>query len=144
MLKGIPSIISPELLKVLMEMGHGDEIVFADGNFPAAANAKRLIRCDGHNVAELLEAVLPLFPVDTYAKAPVSLMSVVPGDTVKPTIWDEYKDIIKKHNNDKEAEIEFVDRFEFYDRAKEAYAIVATSEKALYANIIIKKGVVVE
>lgn len=144
MLKGIPSIISPELLKVLMEMGHGDEIVFADGNFPAAANAKRLIRCDGHNVTELLEAILPLFPVDTYAKAPVSLMSVVPGDTVKPTIWDEYKETITKHNNGKEVEIEFVDRFEFYDRAKEAYAIVATSEKALYANLIIKKGVVVE
>lgn len=144
MLKGIPSIISPELLKVLMEMGHGDEIVFADGNFPAASHAKQLIRCDGHTVTEMLEAILPLFPIDTYSKNPVSLMSVVPGDTVEPTIWDEYSETIKKHNNDKAVEIEFIDRFEFYDRAKNAYAIVATSEKALYANLILKKGVVVE
>lgn len=144
MLKGIPSIISPELLKVLMEMGHGDEIVFADGNFPAAANAQRLIRCDGHTVTQMLEAILPLFPLDTYSKAPVSLMSVVPGDTVVPTIWDEYKETIKKYQDDPAVEIEFIDRFAFYDRAKEAYAIVATSEKALYANIILKKGVVVE
>lgn len=143
MLKGIPSIISPELIKVLMEMGHGDEIVFADGNFPAASNAQRLIRCDGHNVTELLDAILPLFPLDTYTKAPIALMSVVQGDTVVPTIWDEYKDIITKHNG-KSVEIEFADRFAFYERAKEAYAIVATSEKALYANLILKKGVVTQ
>lgn len=144
MLKGIPSIISPELLKVLMEMGHGDEIVFADGNFPAAANAKRLIRCDGHTVTEMLEAILPLLPLDTYSAAPVSLMSVVPGDTVVATIWEDYQVTIKRHNDGKEVDIEYIDRFAFYDRAKKAYAIVATSEKALYANIIIKKGVVIE
>lgn len=144
MLKGIPSIISPELLKVLMEMGHGDEIVFADGNFPAAAKAKRLIRCDGHTVTEILEAILPLFPLDTYSESPVSLMSVVPGDTIVPSIWEEYQSTIKKHNEGKEVSIEFVDRFAFYDRAKDSYAIVATSEKALYANLILKKGVVTE
>lgn len=143
MLKNIPAIISPELMKVLMEMGHGDEIVFADGNFPAAANAQRLIRCDGHTVTELLEAILPFFPLDTYADHSVGLMAVVPGDTVVPTIWDEYKSVIKKHDG-KEANIEFVERFDFYNRAKEAYAIVATSESALYANIILKKGVVTE
>jgi len=140
MLKGIPKIISPELMKVLMEMGHGDEIVIADGNFPAATCAKRLIRCDGHNVPEVLDAILMFFPLDTYTKKPVSLMSVVPGDDVKPVIWDEYKAIIKKHEGEKE--IEFVERFEFYERAKNAFAVVATSESALYANIILKKGVV--
>ena len=97
MLKGIPSILSPELLKILMEMGHGDEIVISDGNFPAASMAQRLVRCDGHNVPELLEAILKIFPLDTYTEAPVSLMAVVPGDTVKPTIWDTYKEIVKKH-----------------------------------------------
>jgi L-fucose mutarotase len=143
MLKGIPGIISPELLKILMEMGHGDELVIADGNFPAASIAKRLVRCDGHNVPELLDAVLKFFPLDSYAEAPVALMAVVPGDTVKPTIWDTYKEIIKKHEPVTN-KIEFVERFAFYERAKNAYAVVATGEKALYANIIIKKGVVVE
>lgn len=143
MLKNIPSIISPELMKIMMEMGHGDEIVFGDGNFPAASNAQRLVRCDGHTVTELLEAILPFFPLDTYAEHSVGLMAVVPGDTVVPTIWEEYKEVIQKHDG-KEANIEYIDRFEFYNRAQKAYAIVATSESALYANIILKKGVVVE
>lgn len=143
MLKGIPPIISPDLMKVLMEMGHGDEIVFVDGNFPAAANAQRLVRCDGHNVPELLDAVLPFFPLDTYSEAPATLMSVVPGDTVVPVIWDDFKEILNKHDG-KEVNIEFVDRYAFYERAKNAFAIVATSEKALYANVIITKGVVTE
>lgn len=143
MLKGIPAIISPELLKILMEMGHGDEIVIADGNFPAAAYAKRLVRCDGHNVPEILEAIIKFFPLDTYAKAPVSLMEVVSGDTIKPTIWDSYRHIISKYEPVSN-KIEFVERFNFYEKAKNAYAIVATGEKALYANIILKKGVVVE
>lgn len=140
MLKGIPKIISPELMKVLMEMGHGDEIVIADGNFPAATCAKRLIRCDGHNVPEVLDAILKFFPLDTYVKKPVGLMAVSPGDNVKPVIWDEYKAIIEKYEGEKE--IEFIERFEFYERAKKAFAVVATSESALYANIILKKGVV--
>jgi L-fucose mutarotase len=143
MLKGIPSILTPELLKILMEMGHGDEIVISDGNFPAAAYAKRLVRCDGHNVPELLEAILKFFPLDTYSAAPVSLMEVVKGDTVKPTIWEVYKDIVNKHEPVAN-KIENVERFAFYERAKKAYAIIATGEKALYANIILKKGVVVE
>ena len=143
MLKGIPDILSPELLKVLMEMGHGDEIVIADGNFPSASMAKRLIRCDGHNVPELLDAILKFFPLDSYSKTQAGLMAVVPGDTVKPVIWDTFREILNKHepvNNS----IEFIERFSFYDRAKDAYAIIATGEKALYANIILKKGVVVE
>lgn len=143
MLKGIPSIISPELLKILMEMGHGDELVISDGNFPAAGYAKRLIRCDGLNVPELLEAILKFFPLDTYSYAPVSLMEVVAGDTVKTPIWEVYKEIINKHEPVAN-KVENVERFAFYERAKSAYAIVATSEKALYANVILKKGVVVE
>ena len=90
MLKGIPSILSPELLKILMEMGHGDEIVIGDGNFPAASNAQRLVRCDGHAVPELLDAMLQLMPLDTYVDAPVALMETTQGDP-RPVIWDESK-----------------------------------------------------
>jgi L-fucose mutarotase len=140
-LKGIANIISPELLKVLMEMGHGDEIVIADGNFPAASHAARLIRCDGHGAIPLLEAILPLFPLDQYVQAPVALMSVVPGDPTKPEIWTEYKRVLEKYETS-HTQFEFVERYAFYDRAKEAYAIVATGEPALYANIILKKGVI--
>jgi L-fucose mutarotase len=142
MLKGIPSIISPELMKTLMEMGHSDEIVIADGNFPAATCASnKLVRCDGHTVPEVLDAILKFFPLDTYVEAPVGLMSVVPGDDVKPVIWDKYREVVDKHEGS-QVKFEFIERFEFYERAKKAYAIVATSEGALYANIILKKGVV--
>lgn len=144
MLKGIPSILSPELLKILMEMGHGDEIVLGDGNFPAASYAKRLVRLDGHGVPEILDAILKIFPLDTFVENPVSLMAVVPGDNTKPVIWDEYRSIIRKYDEKMADKIEFVERFKFYERAKNAYAILATGESALYANIILKKGVVVE
>ncbi len=143
MLKGIPPILSPELMKVMLEMGHGDELVLADGNFPAASCAQRLVRCDGHHVPELLEAMLQFFPLDPYVAKPVGLMAVVPGDTVKPTIGDEYRTIVQKHAP-QAADFELIERFAFYERAKHAFAIVATSEKALYANIILKKGVVTE
>lgn len=140
MLKKIPNIIQPELLKILMEMGHGDEIVIGDGNFPAASCAKRLVRCDGHNVPEVLKAILELFPLDTYSE-PVTLMSVVPGDNYKPEIWLQYEKIITE-SGEPFKEFDFVDRFEFYDRAKDAYAIISTSEPSLYANLILKKGVI--
>lgn len=140
MLKGIPSVISPELLKIIMEMGHGDELVIGDGNFPAASNAKRLVRLDGHGVCEILDALLSLFPLDTYVEAPVGLMAVTPGDDAKPVIWDDYRRIIKEREGDHN--IEMIERFEFYERSRNAYAIVATGETALYANIILKKGVV--
>lgn len=143
MLKGIPKIISPELIKVLMEMGHGDEIVISDGNFPAAECARRIVRADGHNVPELLDAILKFFPLDPYVEKPVSIMGVVPGDTAKTPIWEVYRQIVKKHNSEFK-DFENVERFEFYERAKKAFAIVATGESALYANIILKKGVVVE
>ena len=102
MLKGIPKVLPPELLKILMEMGHGDYIVLADGNFPGAALAQRLVRCDGHGVPEILDAVLKLMPLDPYVEKPVSLMEVVPGDNVVPVIWDTYRDIVKKYEPEKE------------------------------------------
>ena len=130
-----------KLLKILMEMGHGDEIVIGDGNFPAASNAQRLVRCDGHAVPELLDAMLQLMPLDTYVDAPVALMETTQGDP-RPVIWDEYREIVMKHQ--KNVKPELVERFAFYERAKKAYAIIATGETALYANIILKKGVVTE
>lgn len=142
MLKNIPSILSPELLKILHEMGHSDEIVIGDGNFPAASNAQRLIRCDGHGVPELLDAILKLLPLDTYVDAPVMLMQVTPGDNVDPVIWKEYRKIVDAHQDN--VKFEEIERFAFYERARKAYAIVATGESALYANVILKKGVVIE
>ncbi len=141
MLKNIPKILSPELIKTLMEMGHGDEIVIADGNFPAETFGRRVVRCDGHGAAELLDAVMQLFPLDTYTEKPVMLMEVVKGDPVVPTIWDDYKEIINKYEPEN-CKIEMIERFAFYERAKKAYAVVATGEEAIYANIILKKGVV--
>lgn len=145
MLKNISPILSPELLKTLMEMGHGDELVIGDGNFPSASVAsasitQRLIRADGHGVPELLDAILKLFPLDTYVSCPAALMDN--GDSANPpAIWATYKQIIESNEGDKE--IELVERFAFYERAKKAYAVVATGETAIYANIILKKGVVV-
>lgn len=138
MLIGIPNIISPELLKILMEMGHGDEIVLGDGNFPGHSVNKNCVRCDGHGVPELLSAILKLFPLDIYQK-PVYIMDKVKGDNVETPIWDEYAEIIKPYTDEK---IENLERFEFYERAKKAYAVVVTGEQAIYANIILKKGVV--
>ncbi|WP_178025049.1 L-fucose mutarotase [uncultured Paenibacillus sp.] len=141
MLKGISSLLSPELLKTLMEMGHSDEIVLADGNFPAASHAQRLIRGDGHGIPALLDAILPLFPLDVYVDRPVALMAVMPGDPVETPIWDEYRRIVSRYHT-VDQPFEEVERFAFYERAKRAYAIVSTGEKALYANVILKKGVV--
>lgn len=145
MLKGIPSVISPELLKVLMEMGHGDELCIGDGNFPGAAIAQstvsgQLLRADGHTATEMLEAILKLFPLDTYAQ-PLYIMRKVDGDTVETPIWDEFAGIVKPYTD---KPLEQIDRFDFYDRAKKSYAVLMTGETALYANIIIKKGVVKE
>jgi L-fucose mutarotase len=140
MLKNIPPVIAPDLMKTLMEMGHGDEIVLADGNFPAASVARRLFRCDGHGVPELLEAILKFLPLDTYVDQPAALMNVVPGDATDPVIWKTYESILK-NSGEQFIDFEYLERFAFYERAKKAYAVVATSEKALYANIILKKGV---
>lgn len=143
MLKGIPSILSPGLLKILMEMGHGDELCIGDGNFPSAAYAQRLVRADGHGVPELLDAILQFFPLDTFVTAPVALMQVVGEQTARPEIWDTYEEIIARRSPEASS-IEHMERFSFYDRAKTSYAIIATGERAIYANIILKKGVVIE
>lgn len=141
MLKGIPPILSPDLLKILMEMGHGDEIVIADGNFPAASHAVRLVRADGHGIPEVLSALLQLFPLDQYVERPVALMDRVPGDTIQTPIWQEYRRILDAGDY-RDTTFDMLDRFDFYDRAKKAYAIVATGERAQYANILLKKGVI--
>lgn len=146
MLKGIPQILSPELLKVLCEMGHSDRIVIADGNFPTESMGKNgiVIRCDGHGVPEILDAILKVFPLDTYVEKPASLMEVMPGDTVETPIWETYKEIVTKYDERGAKAIGNIERFAFYEEAKTAYAIIATSEKALYANIMLQKGVVIE
>lgn len=142
MLIGIPSLISPELLKILSEMGHGDEIVLADANFPSASVAKRLVRADGVEIPEMLDAVLQLFPLDQYDSNNFVLMQKCEGDTADVSVWDEYKDILKMKNPN--GEITFSERFDYYERAKKAYAVVACSERRQYANIILKKGCVLD
>ena len=144
MLKGIPPILSPELLKVLCEMGHTDELTIGDGNFPGHTYGKKVIRLDGHGVPEVLEAILKVFPLDSYVEKSVNLMEVMPGDPVKTPIWDVYKNIVSLYDARGEKTVGNVERFAFYEEAKKAYLIIATSEKALYANIMLQKGVVVE
>lgn len=144
MLKGIPKVISPELLKALCEMGHGDELVIADGNFPAESVGKNavVIRADGNGVPEILEAVLQLIPLDEYTEKPVALMEVVKGDkTPEPIIWKTYRELLNRYEPE-HSEIDFTERFAFYERSKNAYLIIATGEEAIYANILLKKGVV--
>ncbi len=144
MLKNIPKILSPEMLKVLCEMGHSDRIVIADANFPAESMGKNAIvlRADGHSATDILDAILTVFPLDTYVEAPVCLMQVMAGDNVETPIWDEYKEIVAKHDDRGESAFGDYERFEFYEEAKKCYAIIATGESALYANIILQKGVI--
>ncbi|WP_058484933.1 RbsD/FucU family protein [Defluviitalea phaphyphila] len=141
MLKCIPASLSPELVKILMEMGHGDEIVLGDRNFPSASHAKRLIRYDGMRIKPLLEDILKLFPLD-YIKEPVTLMKIPPNSDYKGDISNEYKTIAQNATEDFTIDINYLDRQEFYDRASKAYAIVATGETERFANIIIRKGVI--
>ncbi len=146
MLKNIPSMVSPELLKALCEMGHSDRICIGDGNFPGAAMAKAggaiLLRADGHGIPELLEAVLKLFPLDTYVEKPVMLMARMPCDEkMSIPIWRKYERILRDCDG-RENTIEYVERFAFYEEAKKCYCIVQTSEASQYANIILQKGLV--
>jgi L-fucose mutarotase len=140
MLKGVSPLLSPELLKVMMEMGHGDELVLADANFPAASCAKRLVRADGQELVSLLEAILALFPLDDYICSPAAVMAVVPGDPVETPIWDRYRTALAAATG-RVVELDTIERFAFYERARQAYAIVATGERALYANLMLRKGV---
>ncbi|QJC52684.1 L-fucose mutarotase [Paenibacillus albicereus] len=141
MLKGISPLLSPELLAALRAMGHGDELVLADANFPAASTAARLIRADGHGIPELLEAILTLLPVDTYVPQPAAVMAAVPGDPPAPAVWERYRELLRLHER-REVGIAELERFAFYERAGRAYAVVATSEPAPYGNLILTKGVV--
>ena len=139
MLKGINPIISPELLKILCEMGHGDEIVIADANFPSVTCGKRVIRADGISGTAMLEAILELFPLDKVADKNALLMAVSEKNMPNPPIWNDYDKIMAKHENEN-VRVEELERYEFYDRAQKAFAVIHTGEKALYANIILKKG----
>ena len=144
MLKHIPNILPPELLKILMEMGHGDELLLCDGNYPRQGSPERCVRMDGHGIPELLDAILTVFPLDTYVEKPVNLMEVMKGDPVETPIWDTYKEIVAAHDERGAAAIGHIERFAFYEEAKKVYAIIATGETALYANIMLQKGVVTD
>ncbi|WP_127580406.1 RbsD/FucU family protein [Paenibacillus koleovorans] len=140
MLRGIPSIISPDLMNTLMRMGHGDEIVFADRNFPADTCGKRVIRADGHLISHLLSAVLPYFPLDHAVPNPVAVMSLV-GHDQAPPVWDTYRKLLSGQS-ESFIDFEYVERFAFYERASQAFAVVSTGDQAFKGNIILKKGVV--
>ncbi|MGN0979468.1 MAG: RbsD/FucU family protein [Candidatus Avoscillospira sp.] len=147
MLKNIPPILSPELLKVLSEMGHGDRICIGDGNFPGASMAKAknavFVRADGHGVPELLDAILTVIPLDAYVETPAMLMEKMDCDKdLEIPVWDEYKKIIAKHDDRGAAAVGNYERFEFYEQAKDCYCILQSGETAIYANIILQKGVI--
>ena len=140
MLRGISPLLSPELLSALYRMGHGDEIVLADAHFPGETCNDYVIRADGLSIADLLDAILPLFVLDSYVESPVFMMQPVPGDTLDPTVEKAYRAVIDKHWPDTPP-IKRVERFAFYEQAKKAFAVVMTGETAKYGNIILKKGV---
>ena len=140
MLNKIPKILPSALVKLLMDMGHGDELVIGDGNYPAEAMGLPVVHMDGHGVPEVLDAILELMPLDAYVPQPAALMEVMDGDPFVPVIWDEYRRILKEHGYT--AEPEHVERFAFYARAKKAFCVISTSEVSQYANLILKKGIV--
>ena len=143
MLKGIPSLLSPDLMHALLSMGHGDEIVLADGTFPGPSHAKRLIRADGRGVCALLEAIVRFLPLDAFVEDHAVVMAVVDPKAPEPPIWEEFRRILA-HGEGSAVDLTAIERDAFYERARRAYCIVATSEKALYANLLLKKGVVQE
>ena len=145
MLLGVPKIIPPELLKILSEMGHGDEITLGDANFPGHTYGQTVVRMDGHGVPEILDAILQVMPLDVYVDHPVMLMEKVPGDTVETPIWDTYKQIVAKYDPRGAECFTGIERGAFYDRTREKSCVVIMSgESALYANIILKKGVITD
>lgn len=143
MLRNIPRNISPDLMYALLRMGHGDEIVFADANFPAETCGQRVIRADGDTVTALLESVMPFFPLDNFVADNVVLMAVVPGKGEPPQVWERYRQTIRQNDQEQNfTDFHYIDRESFYERSKKAFAVVATGERAKYANIILKLGVV--
>ena len=140
MLKGISPILSPDLLATLHRMGHGDEIVLADAHFPGYRVNENVLRADGHPIANLLDAILPLFVLDTYVKEPLIMMQAVPGDILNPAVEADYRTAINKHSMQKN--IARIERYEFYERAAQAFAVVMSGETRPYGNIILKKGLI--
>ena len=140
MLIGISPLISPDLLAVLHRMGHGDEIVIADAHFPGETYGKRVLRADGLKIPDLLDAILPLFVLDTYVESALIMMSPVSGDQLDPVVETSYRQAIDRHWPHTPP-IQRIDRFDFYDRAKQAFAVLMTGETVKYGNIILKKGV---
>jgi L-fucose mutarotase len=140
MLKGISPLFSPELLAALYRMGHGDEIVLADAHFPGDSVNNFVIRADGLKIADLLDAIMPLFELDPYVDDPVVMMACVPGDTPDPAVEADYQAALARHTPASPA-IHFIERFAFYERARQAYTVVLTGETRKYGNIILKKGV---
>lgn len=140
MLKGISPLFSPELLATIYEMGHGDELLLADAHFPAASLNPNVIRADGLKIPDLLDAILPLFELDAYDDTPLIMMLAVHGDTLDPEVEKTYLAVISRHVAAVPS-ISRLERFEFYNRAEKAFAIVATGGLAKYGNIILKKGV---
>ncbi len=142
MLKKIPKIISPELMKIMMEMGHSDVLILADVNYPAQSNAKRILRAEGIEIPELLEAILQYFPLDSFVADPVKLMRHMDTEP-EPDIWETYDAIIRRHDKEKAFnEFGFIDRLPFYEESQKAYVIVQTGTTARYANIVLQKGVI--
>ncbi len=140
MLKGISPLISPKLLEVLARMGHGDEIVLADAHFPGESFNRNVLRADGLKIKDLLEAILPLFELDSYVPSPLIMMAAVEGAKLDPKVEKNYLKAIHKTNPEFTL-IERIARFNFYERTKSAFAVVMTGEVAKYGNIILKKGV---
>lgn len=140
MLNGISPLLSPELLDALYRMGHGDEILLADAHFPGDRLGRRVIRADGLKTPELLEAILPLFPLDTFVEAPLAMMAPVSGDSLDPGVEAAYREAIGRAGAEADRQIERVERFAFYARAEACFAIVMTGEMAKYGNLILKKG----
>ncbi len=141
MLRGISPILSPDLLKLLCEMGHGDEIVLADSNFPGASIGKRLVRADGHPIKTILEAIIPYFVLDNYAD-PLIMMQIAPGDFLDPAVEADYLEAIRHHQPNAVAPVR-VEKNAFYERAGNAFCVVMTGELRTYGNLILKKGVIV-
>jgi L-fucose mutarotase len=143
MLKGIPSLLGPELLHALRAMGHGDDIAIVDGNFPSASNAKRLVRADGHSATEMLRAVLHVMPIDDLRPDPMRVMEVTEDPTSVPPIVVEFERIAAEAER-RALRARALPRAEFYAAARNAFVIVATGESRLYGNVLVTKGVVTQ
>ena len=141
MLRNIPGILSPDLLHALRAMGHGDDIVIADANFPGTSSGVTCIRLDGISATDTLKAVLTVMPLDTFVPDPALVMQVVGDPHAAPAIVSEFQTIIDQ-TADNPAQIGSLERFAFYERAKKAFVVVQTGEQRLYGNIILKKGVI--